>query len=149
MSLPRLVAQVALAHLAARVPGKLRNLDDLLGALVGGQMSAAVRNQLGHVGRHAQLDECSQRLSRPVVGDSEHRAVDDGRMRCQNLLDLGRVDVHAPAYDDVCGPVGQEQVTVLVEMADVTERVAVALPGSLRSLSGSWWYLNRPPGLVM
>ena len=46
----------------------------------------------------------------------------------QFLLNLRRIDVHAAPYDDVCGPIGEEQVAVGIEMADVPEGVAVPLP---------------------
>src|SRR5262249_21164598 len=37
----------------------------------------------------------------------------------QRLLDLPRVDVHSPAYDQVLGPVPQREIPVGVEAADV------------------------------
>ena len=48
----------------------------------------------------------------------------------QCLLDLPRVDVHPPAYDQVLGPVPQREIPVGVEAADVAG-VQPAFPQSL------------------
>ena len=51
----------------------------------------------------------------------------------QHGLDLGRIDVDAAADDQVGAAVGEEQVAVVVDVADVAEREVVAPVGARRS----------------
>ncbi len=48
-------------------------------------------------------------------------------MADQHRLDLGRIDVHAAADDEVRAAVGEEEVAVGVDVADVAEREVVAV----------------------
>ena len=49
----------------------------------------------------------------------DHRGGPDARLGEQDVLDFPRVDLLAAPVDHVVGPAGQEQVAVLVEVAQV------------------------------
>ena len=88
----------------------------------------------------ARLDHRLELFAVALVGHAEHRAVDDGGMREEHLLDLARVDVHAAADHHVGRTVGEEQVAVVVEVADVADgerAVAPRLLGLLGRRRGS------------
>ena len=76
-------------------------------------------------------------LAHPLVGHADDRDVVDAVEPHQRLLDLGRVDVEAAGDVHVLEPVGDGQVAVLVEGADVAGvQPAVGVDGL-----GGW-----PPG---
>src|SRR5690606_33998864 len=127
LALPVGFAEFALENLARGVAG------DLVAALHGGRalevrqaLAAEVDDLLlGHVlGQH---DEGLRGLA-PLLGrDADHRAVGDGRVAHQDVLDLGGVDV-LPARDDhVLDPVVHVEVAVLVQVADVAGPEPVVL----------------------
>ena len=66
------------------------------------------------------------RLAPLVVGHADGGGVADRGVLEQHRVDLGRVDVHAAGDDEVGGAVGEEQVAVVVEVADVAEGEVVA-----------------------
>ena len=66
-----------------------------------------------------------------VVGDAEHRAVDDGGVEVEDVLDLARVDVDAVAEHHVGHAVGDVEVAVVVETADVADGEGVVAPRRL------------------
>ena len=77
-----------------------------------------------------ELDGGLDLLAALVVGDAEDGDVGDRRVVDQHRLDLGRVDVHAARDDHVDLAVAQEQVAVVVEVADVAEGAAAPAPGA-------------------
>ena len=89
-------------------------------ALVGerAQLLLELGSGLDAVGR---LDDGLDLLAPVGVGDAEHGDVADLRVGEELALDLGRVDVHAAADDHVDLAVAEEQVAVLVELADVAD----------------------------
>ena len=81
----------------------------------------------------ATIDSPQSGSGMPITAD-----VGDAGMFEQRRLDLGRVDVGAAGDDHVLGAVGDEQVAVGVEVADVAEAEPLALErGSV--CSGSSW----------
>ena len=85
----------------------------------------------------AQLDHGGDPLAPLLVRQPDHRAVLDGRVRHQRLLDLGRVHVEAAGDDHVLGPVDDEQEAVVVEVADVAGVVPAVRATPRRSPPGS------------
>ena len=73
-----------------------------------------------------QLDDREHHLAPLGIGNADHRDVADGRMREQLGLDLRGIDVDAARDDEVRRAIGEEQVAVVVEIADVAEREVVA-----------------------
>ena len=73
------------------------------------------------VDARGRLDHGLDLLAPVGVGDAEDGDVADLRVGEELALDLGRVDVHAAADDHVDLAVAQEQVAVLVELADVAD----------------------------
>ena len=65
------------------------------------------------------VDDRHRHLAEPLVGHAEHRHFGDRRAGVAGRLDLGGGDVLAAADDDVLLAVDDEQITVLVEIADV------------------------------
>ena len=81
-----------------------------------------------------RLDAGEQPLAEFVVGNAEHRAVAHAVHADQRVLDLGRIDVDAARDHHVALAVAQEQIAVLVEVADVAdadEAVAAGLGARL------------------
>ena len=68
------------------------------------------------------------RCTELLVGEPEHRGVDDVGEGRQRVLDLGRVDVDPAAQDEVDPAIGQEEVAVVVERTEVVHGEVVALP---------------------
>src|SRR5690349_5819363 len=58
-------------------------------------------------------------LAETLVGYPDHRGLGDPVEPGQHLFDLGRIDVEAAADVHVLEPVGDRQVAVLVQSADV------------------------------
>ena len=73
-----------------------------------------------------RLDDGHHDLAPLVVGHADHADVADRGMAEQHRLDLGRIDVHAAGDDEVGAAVGEEEVAVVVDVADVAEREVVA-----------------------
>ena len=77
-----------------------------------------------------------------VTRNPDHHAVADRRVVEQDRLDLGRIDVHAAGHDHVGLAVAEEEVALLVDVADVADRVQLTAAAG-RVFSGSLWYSNR------
>src|SRR5690606_13686946 len=91
-----------------------------------------------------QHDHGVNAFAEVVVGYADDRAGLDGRVLCDDLLDLDAVDVLSPADDHVLDPVDDVDVAVIVHVAAVAgvhpavpDRGA-ALPAA-RRCAGSWW----------
>ena len=111
---------------------RLRALDvrEVLPA-IGDQGLLELGAGVAHVARlHHRFDLLAELL----VGHAQHCAVSHLRVVDQHVLGLLRVDVH-PARDDHVGlAVGQVQVTLGVDIADITERGPAQRMGRARSL---------------
>ena len=68
------------------------------------------------------LDEGDDLVAEPRVGDPDHRRLEHVGMLVQHLLDLARIDVVAVADDHVLEPVDDEQIPVVVDVAEVAGR---------------------------
>ena len=66
-----------------------------------------------------QMDDRDRHFAEPLVGRAEHRRFGDVGAGVAGRLDLGRRDILAAADDDVLLAVDDEQIAVLVEIADV------------------------------
>src|SRR3546814_4561180 len=62
-------------------------------------------------------------LAHPLVGSCDRRGVDNLRMRKQQRLDFLRRDILAAANDDILLAVGDEQIALGIEPADVAGAV--------------------------
>jgi len=91
--------------------------------LVARQLISQVPSHLVEIQVHRGLDDGVHALAEVVVGQPDDGAGGDAGMRLERRLDLGRVDVLATDQDHVGGPVGQEQVPVLIHPAHVAERL--------------------------
>ena len=84
----------------------------------------------------AQLDDRKHRLAHLGVGNADDGNVGDLRVLHQDALDLGGVDVGAAGDDQVGAAVGDEEIPIGVEVAEVAggeeavaEGVAVLVVG--------------------
>ena len=110
-------------------------------ALVLAQPLVAEREQLrlersGPASSIDGLDDGLDLLAELVVRDAEHGDVGDLRVRDQHVLGLLRVDVDAARDDHVGLAVGQVEVAVLVEVADVADRRPAVLVARVGGLVG-------------
>ena len=100
-----------------------------------GERRIAVEVGRRRAGLHA--DERARVLAEPRVGRGDDRDLGDAGHAQQQLLDLARADVLAAADDDVLLAVGDREVAVGVEHADVAGREpAVGVERRLRSRAG-------------
>ena len=106
-------------------------LNEAIRALTYAMISRSVPGSRAR--RRRGLHERRDRLAHVGVGHADDRDVQHGRVQREHVLDLLRVDVHPAGDDHERAPVGQEQVAVLVDVADVAERGPV---GVLRVLRG-------------
>ena len=92
-------------------------------ALEAGQLRAAQRHQLGRGdGAPSTTTRAAELLAEVRDRHPEHRDVLDVRVREQDPLDLGRIDVHPAGDDQVGGAIGDVDVAVVIDPADLTER---------------------------
>jgi hypothetical protein len=99
-------------------------------------VATAVLDDLALAERVARAgdDQRLRRLAPLRVGDADHRHLEDAGMTADDLLDLARVDVGAPADDHVLLAIGDEQIAILVEVADVAGVQPAAAQGLGRRL---------------
>ena len=90
------------------------------------------------------LDDRLDLLAPVLVRDAEHGDVADLRVRQEHAFDLGRIDVDAARDDHVDLAVAQEQVAVLVEVADVADGEEPVRAGSRSVFSASSLYSKLP-----
>ena len=132
------VADQVLAEFAGGLAGEPLLEVDRTRDLVAGELRAAVCEQSGGegvVGDHGRVgfDDGLDLLAVLVVREPEHRDVVDGRVGEQDVLDLLGVDVDAARVDRERLAVGEVDVAVVVEVADVAER-ATCSAACLRGL---------------
>ena len=84
---------------------------------ISSRSSAGLGLDAGH-----QLDDGLDLLALVLVGDADDGGVEHLVVGDQEVLGLLRVDVHAARDDHVRLAVGEEQVAVLVDVADVADR---------------------------
>jgi hypothetical protein len=68
----------------------------------------------------------TDRFAPLVVRHADRRDIADGGVLDEDGVDRGLVDVHAAGDDHVRGAIGEEQVPVVVQVADVSQREVVA-----------------------
>ena len=100
------------------------------GQLVGREALAEELQHAVDVERRVGLDDGVDALAEVVVGQADHRARAHVGVLLQRGLDLGGVDVGAAAQDHVGEPVAEVEEAVVVEPADVAERLPAALAGA-------------------
>ena len=107
----------------------------VLGALTAAEAFLAQRDQLFGADALAgvEFDHRLHRLAPLLVGDADDGAVAHRRVGPDHLLDFARVDVEAAADDHVLLAVGDVEVAVGVEVADVAG-VQPAVDDRLRGL---------------
>src|SRR2546425_922604 len=113
--------------------GRLRQLAELDGGgtLEMGDLPPAELDDLLLSGLHARLerDEGLRPLAPLLVRDGDHRALEDGGVPGDRLLDLDGRDVLAARDDDVLLPVAQLDVAVGMPDADVARVEPAAAEG--------------------
>src|SRR5579863_415587 len=123
---PIALAQRALVELAGRQARQLRLEIDRARAFQVGQTLAAKGDQFGlrlrprRDARH-ELDDRFHLLAHLLVWNPEHRGVGDLRMGDEQVLAFLRIDVDAAGNDHERGAVGEVEIALLVDMADVAE----------------------------
>src|SRR5699024_10439868 len=100
---------------------------DLVGCLVVCDPGADVLDQspgqlIPRYGCCGGLDDGTHRFAHFRIGYADHGDIEDRGVQCQYCLDLGGVDVHPTGYDHEALAVGEKQVPVLVDVAEVTDR---------------------------
>ena len=101
--------------------------------------------RVGIVDRSRELHHRADRLAHLGVGNADDRDVGDRGVHHQHVLDLARVDVHAARDDHVRDPVGEVEVALGVEPADVAERRPAAVVEGRRGLLAVAVVLERAP----
>ena len=105
---------------------------------------------LGHV---AWLYHRLHRFAHFGIGNAEHRDVSDFGMQRQGVFGFLRVDVDAARNDHEGGAIGEEQIAVVIDMADIAKGGAMfgAHAGGLGSIimifEGAAAVEEDPPGL--
>ena len=122
---PVLVAQHALEQLARLGARQLVAQLVLARALVAADALVDERAQLVEVDGLARLrlHDRVHALAPFVVGDAEHRDVEDRGVLVDHRLDLGRVDVDPAGDDHVLLAVADVEVALVVEVRDVADRL--------------------------
>ena len=135
------LADPELLHLAARGARKVVDLDAVPRAISAVATPAALEVRAHLVERRHRVPGPDPQhrggaLAEPRVGRGHHHGLGDARACVeQHLLDLERADVLAAADDDVGLAVGDGEVAVVVEHADIACAVpAVVVEGLARSV---------------
>src|SRR5664279_349473 len=135
--LPMRIAQAALEDLAG-IFARQAGMDfDVFRHLVVGERGLELRADRRHVERYARLrlDHRHQRLAELFIGDAEHRAIMHAGNRMQRCFDFGGIDVDTTRDHHVTLAVADEDVAVVVDIADIArgnESVAFDLGALLR-----------------
>ena len=98
------------------------------GILCGDRRPATQRRSAALVQRALLTQYHSRRhlLPEPGIRDGERRGIRDRRMSTQDLIDLGWSDLLAAAVDHLAQPSGDEQIALVVEVAEVPGAVPPA-----------------------
>ena len=94
-----------------------------------------------------ELDDGLDLLAELVVRDPEHGGVGHRRMRDEHVLGLLRIDVDAARDDHVRLAVGEVEIALLVQVADVADRGPPALVARCGRLLRVVVVLERPAAL--
>ena len=100
-----------------------------LGRLYGASRADAAARRASSAGpRRAAVGDVGDAdpLAPLLVGEAEDRHLGDALDGGQDVLDLGRVHVDAPADDEVVAPAGQVEEAVRVEPAEVADGAGFA-----------------------
>src|SRR5262245_9705886 len=127
LCLPELLPQLMLVELAVVVPGQSLDEDHVAGTLVvrdavPAPLDQVVRERIGRFDARLRLHCGDHDLAPFVVGPPDHADVADRGVGEQHRFDLGGVHIHATGDDEVGAAVGEEQVSVIVDVAHVAER---------------------------
>src|ERR1700736_3285637 len=115
------IAEAPLENLAGVLARQIFLDFDVFWHLVIGQRRLELRSNISRIQRYACLwfDHRHQRLAEFLVGDAEHRAVMHAGNRMQRGFDFGRIDVDPARDHHVALAVADEDVAVLVDVADI------------------------------
>src|SRR3984885_12487939 len=126
VALPVLIPEQALVQLAGRRPGQLADEVNGPGAFEVGQPAPAVSDQLlleirpGSTGIH-ELHHRLDLFAQIVVGDADDGHVQHGWMAGQEVLGFLGIDVDPTGDDHVALAVGEVQVPLGVDMANIAD----------------------------
>ena len=100
--------------------------------LVLGQVQPAVLFEIScrHFGVGGEFDGCRHSLTKAIVGNAHHGGAYNPFHFEQDPFDLGRIDVGTAPKDQRASPIANEEVPILVELADVS-RVEHSMSKSL------------------
>jgi hypothetical protein len=147
--IPVTLAQRFLYELAGRLAWQHRLEIDALRTLDGRETAPAVVDQfacelrargrgiLWHDNRFDFFAELG-------VRHAEHGHIGNLGMRLQQVFAFLRIDVHATGNDDVITPIGQVQIALGIDMANVAHRCPAMLVVRTRSLLGVVVIAQRP-----
>ena len=124
--------------------------DDVAHLLVGGERVGHELLELGGVDGlvRVELHGGHRHLAGLLVGDPEHRAVDDGGVAVEHRLDLGGGHLEALHLDHLLGAVGEVHPALRLEPADVAGAVPAVDEGLVVGLLGQVaLHERRAPGL--
>src|SRR5271156_1193081 len=124
-SLPIWFPQVSFEYFADGIEGKFVDKSELARHFVRRQPAVEEFQEfiLTRPSIRMGNDERQRLFTEVVLGDADHRGVDDLGMLHEGFLDFGGIDVDAACDDHVLNPVGDEQEAVVIEMADIASAV--------------------------
>src|SRR3954451_19896486 len=106
-------SELLAAHLPHPVDRQLLEGDHPLGAFEGREALAAVRDQLVGVDVAVRHDERDDLLAPALRGHAGHHRLRDARVLLEHDLHLARVDVQAPADDELLAAAGDLEAAVV------------------------------------
>src|SRR3569623_667194 len=126
----------ALDDLSGRALDQLADQEDVARILVRSQALARERFQDLHVERPIRRDDERDHLfTMLIVGQPDHRGLANAGVSEQHVLDLSWIDVVPGADDQLLLAIHEEQVAVLIQVADVpAEQPSVAVEHGARGL---------------
>src|SRR5262245_38000678 len=97
-----------------------------MGETTAAERDELVRESVGWLDALLHLDDGHDCLTPVLVRYADRRGIADRGMFEEHCVDLSRVDVHTAGNDEVRAAVGEEEVAVVVHVADVAECEIVA-----------------------